>query len=42
MAKGKKGIANPPPKTHRVGISLKPGTGYSRVPAPSPSKGSKK
>jgi hypothetical protein len=41
MAKGKKGIANPPPKTSRVGISTKPGGGYSRVPPPS-TKGGKK
>jgi len=40
MAKsGKKGIANPPPKTSRVGQSQKPGTGFSRVPTP---KGGKK
>jgi hypothetical protein len=39
MAKGKKGIVNPPPKTSRVGISKKPGSGYSRVPTP---KGGKK
>jgi hypothetical protein len=42
MAKGKTGFANKPPKTQRVGRSTKPGTGYSRVPPPSPSKGSKK
>jgi hypothetical protein len=34
MAKGKKGIANPPPKITQKGYSKKPGTGYSRVPKP--------
>jgi hypothetical protein len=41
MAKSKGGIVNKPPKTSRVGISTKPGGGYSRVPEPKVGGGKK-